>query len=57
MSDARTTATAGIRKGDLMKGRRGLIMGLANDRSLAWGIAKALSEQGAGGFFLPGRNA
>ena len=47
MSDAPTAATAGIRKGDLMKGRRGLIMGLANDRSLAWGIAKALSEQGA----------
>lgn len=32
---------------DLMKGKRGLIMGLANDRSLAWGIAKKLSEQGA----------
>ena len=31
----------------LMQGKRGLIMGLANDRSLAWGIAKALSEQGA----------
>jgi len=31
----------------LMSGRRGLIMGLANDRSLAWGIAKALGEQGA----------
>jgi enoyl-[acyl-carrier protein] reductase I len=30
-----------------MKGKRGLIMGLANDRSLAWGIAKALHEQGA----------
>jgi enoyl-[acyl-carrier protein] reductase I len=30
-----------------MKGKRGLIMGLANDRSLAWGIAKALGEQGA----------
>ena len=32
---------------DLMKGKRGLIMGLANDRSLAWGIAKALADQGA----------
>ena len=32
----------------LMAGKRGLIMGLANDRSLAWGIAKALGEQGAG---------
>ena len=31
----------------LMHGKRGLIMGLANDRSLAWGIAKALHAQGA----------
>ncbi len=31
----------------LMEGKRGLIMGLANDRSLAWGIAKMLREQGA----------
>ena len=31
----------------LMAGKRGLIMGLANDKSLAWGIAKRLSEQGA----------
>ena len=31
----------------LMEGKRGLIMGLANDRSLAWGIAKALRSQGA----------
>lgn len=31
----------------LMKGRRGLIMGLANDKSIAWGIARALAEQGA----------
>jgi enoyl-[acyl-carrier protein] reductase I len=30
-----------------MQGKRGLIMGLANDRSLAWGIARALREQGA----------
>jgi enoyl-[acyl-carrier protein] reductase I len=33
--------------GGLMTGKRGLIMGLANDRSLAWGIAKALADQGA----------
>src|SRR6201994_3019980 len=32
---------------DLMKGKRGLIMGVANDRSIAWGIAKALHAQGA----------
>ncbi len=31
----------------LMAGKRGLIMGLANDKSLAWGIAKKLSEAGA----------
>jgi enoyl-[acyl-carrier protein] reductase I len=30
-----------------MQGKRGLIMGLANDRSLAWGIAKALGAAGA----------
>ena len=30
-----------------MQGKRGLIMGLANDKSLAWGIAKKLHEQGA----------
>ncbi len=30
-----------------MKGKRGLIMGLANDRSLAWGIAKRLHAEGA----------
>jgi enoyl-[acyl-carrier protein] reductase I len=33
--------------GGLMEGKRGLIMGLANDRSLAWGIARALHSQGA----------
>jgi len=32
---------------ELMNGKRGLIMGLANDKSIAWGIAKALAEQGA----------
>ena len=31
----------------LMQGKRGLIMGLANDKSLAWGIARRLGEQGA----------
>jgi enoyl-[acyl-carrier protein] reductase I len=31
----------------LMEGKRGLIMGLANDRSLAWGISQALAAQGA----------
>lgn len=31
----------------LMKGKRGLIMGVANNRSIAWGIAKACSDAGA----------
>ncbi len=31
----------------LMQGKRGLIMGLANDKSIAWGIAKALAGHGA----------
>jgi enoyl-[acyl-carrier protein] reductase I len=31
----------------LMAGKRGLIMGLANDKSIAWGIAKAVAAQGA----------
>jgi enoyl-[acyl-carrier protein] reductase I len=33
--------------GQLMKGKRGLVMGVANDHSIAWGMAKALHEQGA----------
>ena len=32
---------------DLMKGKRGLIMGVANDRSIAWGIARAMHAEGA----------
>ena len=31
----------------LMSGKRGLIMGVANNRSIAWGIAKAAADQGA----------
>ncbi|MEI2386860.1 enoyl-ACP reductase FabI [Breoghania sp. JC706] len=31
----------------LMEGKRGLVMGVANDHSIAWGVAKALSDQGA----------
>jgi enoyl-[acyl-carrier protein] reductase I len=34
-------------KPGLMSGKRGLVMGVANDHSIAWGIAKALSAQGA----------
>src|SRR5246500_3040185 len=31
----------------LMHGKRGLVMGVANDHSIAWGIAQALAAQGA----------
>jgi enoyl-[acyl-carrier protein] reductase I len=36
-----------VGKSGLMAGKRGLIMGVANDHSIAWGIAKALADQGA----------
>jgi enoyl-[acyl-carrier protein] reductase I len=32
---------------DLLRGKRGLIMGVANERSIAWGIAKAMADEGA----------
>jgi enoyl-[acyl-carrier protein] reductase I len=36
-----------IPTGTLMQGKRGLVMGVANNRSIAWGIAKACAAQGA----------
>ena len=33
--------------GDLLQGKRGLVMGVANDHSIAWGIAKTLAAHGA----------
>ena len=44
MTEGNNGATA---KGNLMAGKRGLIMGVANNRSIAWGIAKACAAQGA----------
>ena len=38
---------AAVPTGNLMAGKRGLIMGVANNRSIAWGIAKAVASQGA----------
>ena len=32
---------------DQLSGKRGLIMGVANERSIAWGIAKSMSDAGA----------
>ena len=31
----------------MMKNKKGLVMGVANDRSIAWGIAKKIASQGA----------
>jgi enoyl-[acyl-carrier protein] reductase I len=42
-----TAAAFDLPAGTLMKGKRGLIMGVANNRSIAWGIARAVAAQGA----------
>ena len=54
MPDGTQTPTTAVQpapeaqpKGTLMKGLRGVIMGVANDRSIAWGIASACAAQGA----------
>lgn len=43
LNEAKTTSSQGL----LMKGKRGLIMGVANNHSLAWGATQALANQGA----------
>jgi enoyl-[acyl-carrier protein] reductase I len=40
-------ATDIAKPGPLMAGKRGLVMGVANDRSIAWGISRVLAGQGA----------
>ncbi len=48
MSDATPEMqAAAVPTGTLMAGKRGLIMGVANDRSIAWGVAQAVAAQGA----------
>ncbi len=49
MADQASTAPgpASAPRGSLMEGKRGVIMGAANNRSLAWGIAEACAAQGA----------
>lgn len=42
-SDAKVTSVTG----GLMQGKRGLVMGVANDRSIGWGIAEVLAAHGA----------
>jgi enoyl-[acyl-carrier-protein] reductase (NADH) len=42
-----------MQPGTLLAGKRGLVMGVANDKSIAWGIAEAAAKQGAEiAFFL-----
>ena len=36
-----------MQAGNLLSGKRGLVMGVANDKSIAWGIAKTAASQGA----------
>lgn len=48
MSQPETTAPDAVPapRGTLMAGKRGVVMGVANDRSIAWGIAQAVAAQG-----------
>ncbi|TPG59515.1 enoyl-[acyl-carrier-protein] reductase FabI [Roseomonas nepalensis] len=48
MKDAQTVAEPATlpAQGTLMQGRRGIVMGVANDRSIAWAIAQAVAAQG-----------
>jgi enoyl-[acyl-carrier protein] reductase I len=47
LTSGSSSADASIKTGALMQGKRGLIMGVANDHSIAWGIARALHAHGA----------
>jgi enoyl-[acyl-carrier protein] reductase I len=47
MNEIRAAESAAVPAGTLMQGRRGLVMGVANERSIAWGIAAACAAQGA----------
>ena len=46
MPDGVETESAAPVTGTLMSGKRGVVMGVANDRSIAWGIAAAIAAQG-----------
>jgi enoyl-[acyl-carrier protein] reductase I len=46
-TSGRRADEAGTRMSGLMHGKRGLVMGVANDHSIAWGIAKKLADSGA----------
>ena len=46
-SDNASAVAGSLMPGQMMKGRRGLIMGVANDHSIAWGIARTVAAHGA----------
>ncbi len=46
-SENASSIASGLMPGEMMKGRRGLIMGVANDHSIAWGIARTVAAHGA----------
>lgn len=47
MSETQASTEAAVFKSNLLKGKKGLVVGVANKRSIAWAIAKALSNHGA----------
>ncbi len=47
MSDAETSTQPSVFKSDLLKGKKGLVVGVANKRSIAWAVARGLSNHGA----------
>lgn len=47
MSESQTSTEEKVFKSDLLKGKKGLVVGVANKRSIAWAVAKALSNHGA----------
>ena len=47
MPDDRTEGSGFPKVAGLMAGKRGLVFGVANNRSIAWGIAKAMAQEGA----------
>ncbi len=47
MSETQASTEKTVFKSDLLKGKKGLVVGVANKRSIAWSIAKALSHHGA----------
>ena len=47
MSEPQTSVEQSVFKSDLLKGKKGLVVGVANKRSIAWGVAQALANHGA----------